>query len=49
MRPFIDQMTEGEKTEFVAAYEEALGAAYPLLADGSVLMPFTRVFFTVRV
>jgi trans-aconitate 2-methyltransferase len=49
MRPFVDRMSEGENTAFVAAYEEALGAAYPLLPDGSVLMPFTRVFFTVRV
>ncbi len=35
--------------DFVAAYDEALAAAYPLRPDGSVLLPFLRVFFTVRV
>lgn len=49
MRPFLERMSEAEAAEFTAAYEEALAAAYPPMADGAVLMPFTRVFFTVRV
>jgi trans-aconitate 2-methyltransferase len=48
MRPFVDKLTEGEAATFAAAYDEALGAAYPLLPDGAALMPFRRVFFVVE-
>jgi trans-aconitate 2-methyltransferase len=49
MRPFLDRLTPAEAEGFVAAYEAALGAAYPLQADGSVLFPFRRVFFVLEV
>jgi trans-aconitate 2-methyltransferase len=49
MRPFLQKLTEGEATAFVMAYEEALAVAYPALADGSVMMPFRRVFFVLTV
>lgn len=49
MRPFLDKMSTEEAAEFVAAYEEALGVAYPLLADGGVLFPFRRCFFVLKV
>ncbi len=49
MRPFVEGLTEGEKAAFLAEYEAALTLAYPGQADGSVLFPFTRVFFTLRV
>ena len=49
MRPLLDRMSADEADAFVARYDAALGAAYPLLPDGSVLMPFRRVFFTVKV
>lgn len=48
MRPFLDKLTEAEAAAFTAAYDEALGAAYPLLPDGAALMPFRRLFFVVR-
>ena len=30
-----------------ALYDDTVGFAYPLLADGSVLFPFRRLFFTL--
>lgn len=49
MRPFLEKLDEAEAARFVAAYEEALAAAYPLAEDGTVIFPFRRVFFTLRV
>lgn len=49
MRPFLERLTGAEAARFVAAYEEALAAAYPAGEDGAVLFPFRRVFFTLRV
>lgn len=47
MRPYVDKLSDAERGAFVAAYEEALAVAYPALPDGSVLMPFRRVFFVL--
>ena len=49
MRPYLERLTRTEAQAFTHAYEEALSVAYPALADGSVLMPFRRVFFTLTV
>ena len=49
MRPFLDKLTPAEAAAFTRAYDEALGSAYPLLPDGSALMPFRRMFFTLKV
>ncbi len=49
MRPFLDKLTGPEAASFCAAYDAALGAAYPLLPDGAALMPFRRVFFVLEV
>lgn len=49
MRPFLDKLTAPEAETFVHRYEVALASAYPLMADGSVLFPFRRVFFTLKV
>ncbi len=49
MRPFVEKLTSDEEVAFSAAYDAALGAAYPLLADGAALFPFRRVFFTLTV
>ena len=47
MRPFIDTLTRDEAARFTAAYDSALDVAYPVAADGTVLFPFQRVFFTL--
>lgn len=49
MRPFVEKLSAAEAEAFVAAYEEALAVAYPLLPDGGALFPFRRCFFTVEV
>lgn len=49
MRPFVERMDAGEAARFVGAYEAALAEAYPAGEDGSVLFPFRRVFFMLRV
>lgn len=49
MRPYLDQMSRAEADAFLQRYEQALAAAYPAEADGSVLFPFRRLFFTLTV
>jgi trans-aconitate 2-methyltransferase len=49
MRPILEKLTAVEETAFRTAYDQALGAAYPLQPDGSVLFPFRRLFFTLKV
>lgn len=44
-RPVLARLDPTEQIEFLAAYDAALWAAYPPRADGSVLFPFTRLFF----
>lgn len=49
MRPFLDRMSAAEAGAFRAAYDAALASAYPVLADGSALMPFRRLFLVLKV
>lgn len=49
MRPIAEALSKSEMAAFLAAYDAALSAAYPPEADGSVLFPFRRVFFTLKV
>lgn len=49
MRPFLEKLDSTETARFLAAYDEALATAYPTAEDGTVLFPFRRVFFTLRV
>ncbi|HMK86029.1 MAG TPA: trans-aconitate 2-methyltransferase [Steroidobacteraceae bacterium] len=44
LRPFLDPLDAAERGEYLARYTEAIGKAYPALADGSVLLPFPRLF-----
>lgn len=49
MRPIVDKLSDAEAARFCRAYDAALGAAYPLLPDGAVLMPFRRLFFVLKI
>jgi trans-aconitate 2-methyltransferase len=49
MRPFLDRLSPAEVADFVARYDAALGAAYPVQPDGSVLFPFRRLFLLLEV
>ncbi len=48
-RPVLQALDADEKTALIARYEEVMHAAYPVRADGSVLFPFRRMFFTLTV
>jgi len=49
LRPFLDPLDETERTAFLSRYQAALADAYPVMADGTVLLPFPRLFFVARV
>lgn len=46
LRPFLAELDEngGEQAEFLQRYRDAIELAYPALADGTVLLPFPRLF-----
>ena len=45
LRPFLAPLDAAEAKGFLTEYRAALVDAYPPLADGSVLLPFPRLFF----
>lgn len=45
LRPFIDPLAASEREAFLARYLAAVAEAYPAEADGTVLLPFPRLFF----
>jgi trans-aconitate 2-methyltransferase len=44
LRPFLSPLSEGERPAYIAAYKEELAKAYTPLADGTVILPFPRLF-----
>lgn len=44
LRPFLAALTPDEQTRFLEQYLQALQQAYPLRADGRVLLAFPRLF-----
>jgi trans-aconitate 2-methyltransferase len=45
LRPFLQPLNPDEQSMFLDRYEEAISEAYPALPDGTVLLPFPRLFF----
>lgn len=48
-RPILAALDGAEQLALVAAYEAVMDKAYPKAADGTVLFPFRRLFFTLKV
>jgi trans-aconitate 2-methyltransferase len=48
LRPFLQPLDEAERVDYLARYESALAGAYAQLPDGTVLLPFPRLFFVAR-
>jgi trans-aconitate 2-methyltransferase len=46
LRPFLEPLNAAERCAFLERYTAAIARAYPKVADGSVLLPFPRVFLT---
>jgi trans-aconitate 2-methyltransferase len=44
LRPFLEPLNETERAQFLKQYLAAIEQAYPTLTDGSVLLPFPRLF-----
>jgi trans-aconitate 2-methyltransferase len=44
LRPFIAPLDSVERADFLARYLSAVAQAYPAMSDGSVLLPFPRLF-----
>src|SRR5262249_32912475 len=44
LRPFLSPLTQEEQAEYLLHYRSALASAYPIQPDGSVLLPFPRLF-----
>ena len=44
LRPFLAQLDAAEQERYLARYLESIARAYPALADGTVLLPFPRLF-----
>ncbi|WP_028221988.1 trans-aconitate 2-methyltransferase [Paraburkholderia oxyphila] len=44
LRPFLARLNDEECTAFTARYRDAVALGYPALADGTILLPFPRLF-----
>jgi trans-aconitate 2-methyltransferase len=48
LRPYLDRLDAKLRAGFLAAYSKALRPHYPARADGTVLLPFRRLFILAR-
>lgn len=44
LRPYLQRLDEDDQSAFLETYLQAVSQAYPALADGTVLLPFPRLF-----
>jgi trans-aconitate 2-methyltransferase len=48
LRPYLAPLDEAQKAAFLEQYLQAVSQTYPALADGTVLLPFPRLFVVAR-
>jgi trans-aconitate 2-methyltransferase len=48
LRPFIDPLSDAQRTAFLQDYEQRIAQAYPARADGKRLLAFPRLFIVAR-
>jgi trans-aconitate 2-methyltransferase len=48
LRPFIDPLSNAQRTEFLVEYERRIAEAYPARVDGKRLLAFPRLFIVAR-
>ncbi|MGV1753546.1 trans-aconitate 2-methyltransferase [Agrobacterium sp. CG674] len=46
--PYLSRLTDAQKTEYLQEYREILSRNYAAMDDGTVLLPFPRLFIVVR-
>lgn len=44
LRPYLEPLDEAERADFLARYRDRVARAYPLSLDGTLLLPFPRLF-----
>ena len=48
LQPYLAPLDEAERADFLAQYLEGIARAMPALADGTVLLPFPRLFVVAQ-
>jgi len=48
LRPYLEPLSNVERDAFLVRYRDAVAAAYPEEPDGSVLLPFPRLFILAQ-
>jgi trans-aconitate 2-methyltransferase len=49
LRPYLARLDEAERADYLDRYRAAIAQAYPALPDGTLLLPFPRLFIVATV